>query len=65
MEVQRLFFEWLSVKTIVLVRVYYQQILGNVMFMVFEFQGLESMGSLSWDEMANGYRYPKMMLHLN
>ena len=39
----RLFFEWFSVKTIVLVRVYYQQILGNVMFMVFDFQGFFSL----------------------
>ena len=40
LEVQRLFFEWFFWKTIVLVRVYYQQILGNVFFMVFDFQGI-------------------------
>ena len=34
------FLNGFSVKTIVLVRVYYQQILGNVMFMVFDFQGM-------------------------
>ena len=34
------FFNGFSLKTIVLVRVYYQQILGNVIFMVFDFQGL-------------------------
>ncbi len=34
------FLNGFSLKTIALVRVYYQKILGNVIFMVFDFQGI-------------------------
>ena len=36
----RLFFEWFSVKTIVLVGIYNQQFKGTILFLVLDFQGI-------------------------